>query len=107
MTAQISDEGEQLIHERARALVEAHFDSAADRLVLLHASAMMIAAVAANEADPISAATKMLSDGAAAALEFTDMATGQHLCPKAVPSPTCPNCNGDCSPEWGCDLYVN
>ena len=42
MTAQISDEDEQLIHERALALVEAHFDSAADRLVLLHASAMMI-----------------------------------------------------------------
>lgn len=98
---------ERDIHERALALVGAHYDSAADRLVLLHACAMMIAAIAVDEADPIAAATKMISDQAAATLEFTTMTAGHPIRPRAVTDHVCPKCHGDCDPEWGCDQHIN
>ncbi len=95
------------IHERALALVEAHFDDAADRLVLMHACAMMTAAMAADAADPIEAATAMLRDQAIATLEFTGMSTGHPYRPKVAVTNPCPKCGGDCDPDWGCDQTLN
>lgn len=95
------------IHERARALVEAHFDDAADRLVLMHACAMMTAAISADAADPIEAATAMLNDQVRVTLEFTDMSAGHPCRPRTVATNPCPKCGGDCDPDWGCDQTLN
>lgn len=50
------------IHARAWAMVERVFDSVPDRIVLLHAAAMLQAALAMNQTNPTAALGELLGD---------------------------------------------
>lgn len=56
------------IHARAWAVVEAVLDSVPDRLVLLHASAMLLASLAHGQPDPLAVLEEMLADQSAATM---------------------------------------
>ena len=77
---------DQDVHERALAMAEAAFDNPTDRLVLLQAAAMLKAALALGEADPITAAAHLLNDHVTATMDFTQMALALTARPRLVPT---------------------
>lgn len=66
-----SETDDAQIHALAWAMVEGVLDSQTARLTLLHAAAMLKATIAIDQDDPITAATEMLKEHAAAALDMT------------------------------------
>lgn len=59
------------IQARAWAMAKGVADSLPDRIVLLHAAAMLKAMLAVNQNDPILAVTQMLQEHSVSALEMT------------------------------------
>lgn len=62
------------IQARAWALAEGVVDSLTDRIVLLHAAAMLKAMLAVNQNDPILAVNQMLQEHCVSTLEMTERA---------------------------------
>lgn len=62
------------IQARAWAMAEGVADSLPDRIVLLHAAAMLKAMLAVNQKDPILAVSQMLQEHSVATLEMTERA---------------------------------
>ncbi len=62
------------IQARAWAMAKGVADSLADRVVLLHAAAMLKAMLAVNQNDPILAVNQMLQEHCVSTLEMTERA---------------------------------
>lgn len=62
------------IQARAWAMAEGVVDSLTDRIVLLHAAAMLKAMLAVNQNDPILAVNQMLQEHCVSTLEMTERA---------------------------------
>lgn len=71
------------IHARAWAMVENVCDSVPDRLVLLHAAAMLTASLAHNQPDPIAVCEEMLAEHSISTMGILRdaLALGDHTTP--------------------------